>query len=212
MAADYVAPELEKDAFNCPSCGAFAHQRWGQIIFVNTVYHDWQAALCGRCREPSIWREGALAWPTTSPTPRPNEDLPQNARVDYDEARAIVERSPRGAAALLRLAIQKLCIHLGQPGKNLNQDIGALVQAGTLSPMIQRALDVVRIVGNNAVHPGELDLTDDRETAGKLFTLVNLIADAAITQPKGVESLFGQLPEGAREAVARRDARPPQEG
>jgi hypothetical protein len=26
--ADYVPPQLNADAFNCPRCPSFAHQRW----------------------------------------------------------------------------------------------------------------------------------------------------------------------------------------
>lgn len=57
-------------------------------------------------------------------------DLPTETRVDYEEAKAILERSPRGAAALLRLCIQKLCTHLGEKGRNLNDNVGALIWKG----------------------------------------------------------------------------------
>ena len=70
---------------------------------------------------------------------------------------------------------------------------------------MQQALDVVRVVGNHAVHPGQLDLSDDQETAHQLFSLVNLIVQIMITQPRQVATLYEQLPEGARKQVEQRD-------
>ena len=120
------------------------------------------------------------------------------------EAKAIVNKSPRGAAALLRLCIQKLCEQLGEKGKNINDDIANLVKIG-LPVKIQQALDVVRVIGNNAVHPGQIDLRDDQDTAMKLFELINVIAEVMITQPKEVERLYQSLPQTAREAIQKRD-------
>ena len=96
--------------------------------------------------------------------------MPDDIKLDYNEARTILGRSPRGAAALLRLAIQKLCKHLGQSGANINGDIKALVAAG-LPPKVQEALDTVRVIGNESVHPGQIDIRDDVETAIKLFPI-----------------------------------------
>lgn len=134
----------------------------------------------------------------------PNDDLPDDIKVDFREAQSIVNASPRGSAALLRLCIQKLCKHLGEKGKNINDDIGELVKKG-LDSRVQKALDVVRVIGNEAVHPGQIDLKDDLETANKLFVVVNLIADALITQPKMVEGLFNGIPETKRAEIAKRD-------
>jgi hypothetical protein len=95
-------------------------------------------------------------------------------------------------------------INLGESGENINDDIANLVKKG-LSPTLQKALDTVRVIGNNAIHPGELDLKDDNETAIVLFGLVNLITEVMITQPKEVEQLFGKIPKGAKEAIDKRD-------
>ena len=71
--------------------------------------------------------------------------------------------------------------------------------------MVQMALDAVRAIGNEAVHPGTLDLRDDRDTAIKLFTLVNLIAEQMISTPKHVDKLYKQIPEHTRKAIEERD-------
>ena len=161
-------------------------------------------AHCQNCTAISIWIYDQLIWPSVSTAPLPNEDLPEDIKQLYCEARAIVDKSPRGATALLRLSIQLLCKQLGQPGKNINTDIGNLVSKG-LEPTVQMALDVVRVVGNNAVHPGQIDMSDNIEAATALFGLVNHIADKMITQPQRVEKIYNALPKSTRDAITKRD-------
>ena len=161
-------------------------------------------SLCFECEKLSVWIHDRLIYPRAGEAPPANADLPEPLRSDYDEASSILDQSPRGAAALIRLVVQKLCIHLGQPGKNLNDDIAALVRTG-LDPQVQEALDAVRVIGNTAVHPGQIDLRDDRGTAELLFGLVNLIVEKLISVPKHVREVYGNLPKRARDAVAERD-------
>lgn len=59
-----------------------------------------------------------------------NPDLPTNIMNDYNEAKSIVNISPRGSAGLLHLAIQKLCRHKGEKDKNINDDFANLVKSG----------------------------------------------------------------------------------
>jgi hypothetical protein len=144
--------------------------------------------------------------PQRGEAPLPNPDLSEDVRRDYNEASTILDLSPRGAAALLRLAIQKLCEQLGEKGENINDDIASLVKKG-LDDRVKKSLDVVRVVGNNAVHPGQIDLRDDRATAERLFRLVNLITDIMISQPKLISEMHEALPEGAKKAIEKRDAK-----
>lgn len=162
------------------------------------------ASECFNCGEIAIWVGERIVWPKESDAPQPNPDLPPNIIADYREAGEIVNSSPRGAAALLRLCLQNLCIHLGEKGKNINDDIASLVAKG-LDPRVTKMLDTLRIYGNSAVHPGEIDLRDDRETANKLFNLVNLIADIMISQPKAVDELYDRIGDGPKKAIEKRD-------
>jgi hypothetical protein len=144
-----------------------------------------------------------MVWPNRGNAPHPNPDMPEEVRKDYEEAASISSKSPRGAAALLRLAIQKLCCHLGGQGKNINDDIALLVKNG-LPGRVQQALDVVRVVGNNAVHPGQLN-ADDQEIVGHLFTIINVITEYMISMPNKIGGLYEALPEGALKAIDKRD-------
>jgi Domain of unknown function (DUF4145) len=145
-----------------------------------------------------------MVYPELNAAPPPNSDLPDNIRIDYEEAASILSRSPRGAAGLLRLAIQKNCIELRQTGKNINDDIAALVRNGLPAGM-QKALDSVRVIGNEAVHPGLIDFADTPEIAATLFSIVNFIVEKMISEPKEIEVIYGQLPAENREAIQRRD-------
>lgn len=161
---------------------------------------------CYNCRRVSVWVHDSLVFPPEKAGVQPNSDLPEDIIHDFEEARSILNQSPRGAAALLRLCIQKLCIFLGEEGKYLDTDIANLVSKG-LNPLVQKSLDIVRVIGNEAVHPGVLDLKDDRDTALKLFELVNVIADQMITHPKNVEEMYKKIPPNKREAIDKRNER-----
>ena len=204
----YVPPAFEKSEFHCPICSVYAHQKWAvpYIYFGRSLVplEDMGISICSHCEKYAIWFSKKLIYPHTSMAPLPVEDMPEEVKQDYLEARDIVNSSPRAAAALLRLALQKLMIHLGEKGKNLNDDIASLVKKG-LPERIQKALDAVRVIGNNAVHPGEIDLKDDRETAIALFELLNMIVEVMITQPKKVDQIYGKIPRGAKEAIEKRD-------
>jgi hypothetical protein len=106
----------------------------------------------------------------------------------------------------LRLCVQKLVVALGENGENLNHDIGELVKKGTIDARIQQSLDLVRVVGNNAVHPGQIVLKDNKAMAMNLFGLVNLIVETTISAPKHIKEMYeGIIPESARAQIEKRD-------
>lgn len=173
-----------------------------QVLDVNNLWFS----RCYNCGEFAVWLCDRMLYPTKGEAPPANPDMPVDIRRDYDEASSILDQSPRGAAALIRLAIQKLCMELGQAGKNINDDIAALVRGG-LDTRVQQALDAVRVIGNSAVHPGQIDLRDDKATAETLFRLLNLIVDKTISEPKHVAEVYASLPVGALKQIEKRDGR-----
>ena len=174
----------------------------------NVASDEMLISECARCRALAIWMHGRLVWPHGGIAPPPNHDLPDTVRHDYEEASAIARASPRGAAALLRLAMENLCSTLVPSANNLNDGIRRLVRQG-LDPEVQQALDAVRVIGNNAVHPGEIDLKDDTDAVAALFQLVNFIAEQTITKPKNVKKIYDALPTHAKTKIGRRDANGP---
>ena len=211
----YTAPEFYKKAFNCPHCGAFSHMEWQSKE--PSVYYQ---AICAHCKQYSFWRvtetkltglelrrKGEILYPDFGSAPLPAEDMPEDVKKDYEEAARIFIKSPQGAAALLRLGLQKLCIHLGEKGKNINDDIRSLVEKGAFSGRVVQVADTLRITGNNAVHPGQIVDEDFDKVAGKMFDLINFIVKKAITEPKELDELYQLMPENARNAAEAQDKR-----
>ena len=219
----YVEPFYKLDAFNCPYCEVYADQEW---YYVNTLSAFWEAddicreydgdykecpdlkylhiSVCRRCQKYALWVDEKMLFPGLSTAPLPAEDMPESVTADFAEARNVLNASPRGAAALLRLVLEKLMIELGIKGKDLNDAIGKLVQQG-LPEKVQKALDSVRVIGNEAVHPGQIDLRDAAETASVLFQLVNWIVEDMITRPRKVDEIYEKLPQSKKDAIERRD-------
>ena len=145
-----------------------------------------------------------MIFPKGSSAPVHHEEMPPEVAEDYDEARNVVDDSSRAAAALLRLAIEKLTIELGAEGNDLNARIGNLVEKG-LSPVAQKALDSMRVIGNESIHPGELNIRDDYEIAIQLFKIMNFIIEDIIVRPKGIEAIYDIIPDSKKAQIKRRD-------
>lgn len=226
----YFPPEHIKGEYHCPHCQVFAEQKWSHISAVGdahshrnsyggitkasniynlshksmTLSQDWTVSFCEHCRNISIWHGKRMIYPKTIQIESPNTDLSKEIQRDYLEAANILNDSPRAAAAILRLALQKLCIQLGEKGHNINDDIASLVKKG-LNPTIQKSLDALRITGNNSVHPGEIDLTEDVPRVTKMFNIVNFIAQKMITEQKEIAEFYAALPTDSKEAIKKRD-------
>lgn len=216
----YKPPEYRAASFTCPHCESIAAQNWtapshptGNANHRGLVLSTCQASGCNGF---TVWvgtfngrnnpsGDIQLVYPPVRQGPEPNADLWDDIQKDYNEARTVLPYSPRAAAALLRLALQRLMEQLEQPGKNINTDIAALVADG-LRRDVQQAADVLRVTGNDAVHPGQID-TDNPATVEGLFELLNIIAEDRITQPARVQSLYEALPESKRDQIEQRDAK-----
>ncbi|TAM00437.1 MAG: DUF4145 domain-containing protein [Pusillimonas sp.] len=213
------ANSILKDVFYSYRTQIYDHQQEAIAKFIEHAEHAnnkqmpafvpqrFSVATCQSCHEFTLWVDESMVYPRVSAIPGPNEDMSENVQALYMEAVSIVNESPRGAAALLRLALQLLLIQLGKSGKNINNDIKELVSDG-LSVKIQQALDVLRVVGNNAVHPGQIDMADGKNIALKLFHILNFIAEEMISKPKELGLLYASVvPEDTQEHINARDGK-----
>lgn len=126
----YYPPKFEETKFHCILCGVYAKQIWGNLVFSGGYTTNFKYSHCDHCHNKCFWYGSRMIVPSEAPVPPPHSDLPQSCVAEYNEARDIVARSPRAAAALLRLCLQKLMVELKEKGQNINDDIGSLVKKG----------------------------------------------------------------------------------
>jgi hypothetical protein len=207
MAKSAKLPREDASPMLCPHCGVVAQQRWAEMYSDLGITPRPKVCVCRECDKPSIWYRGRMLVPATGGMSPPSADLPKEVQDDYNEARAVVAYSLRSAAALLRLAIEKLCVELNEGPMKLDQHIAALVAKG-LDEDTALMFDAVRLGGNNAIHPiDSIGVTANREMVGMLFWLVNEIADDVITKPKTRAEAMKLIPDDERARITTRNAK-----
>lgn len=214
----YTAPEIGLDAFTCPHCGVFADQKFTPRCNPATHLFSRPETLlnenayifgsCRRCLRMTLWRDNKMVYPIGGPASDPSEDMPADVMAIYHEANKIAGISPRAAAGLLRMAVERLIRGHLLPDEDKDSTlyalIGILVKSG-LDISIQQSLDVVRIIGNEALHSGQIAIDDDPEVVATLFMLLNYIVDDRITRPKTVSKIYNKLPSGKLQGIKDRD-------
>lgn len=217
MAKIYVQPNKELVKYTCPHCNTLSQVDRSQHNFPSDEYVEYHERgvvtkvrnrltihRCQCCGKKIIWIDNNYIYPDIVPE-EANPDMPESVKQLYNEAALIANKSPRAACALLRLAIDRLCNELGETDRDINKNIGALVAKG-LPQSVQKALDIVRVVGNKAVHPGQIVFdVDDNATATMLMHLLNMIVTRMITEPNEIDSLYQGLPESVKDSIEKRD-------
>ena len=212
-----VLPTFKKGSFHCPHCGTYAHQRWEWLYHdgyrkLSASPYDVWASLCHRCNNASLWVDKKLSFPDSGGAAYPNADMPGDVKQDYLEAASVMQKSPRAAAALLRLALEKLCQQMSAKNgnaaagkKSLQDNMDDLKSKRLIDDRLLKAMDAVRVIGNEAVHPGVLDLDDDVKTVGTLFGLVNFVVDELITKPAAIDAFYDNAVPDSKK---RKDLKP----
>lgn len=209
-------------SFTCPYCRAFAQQNWDHTEIGDNLYQDTKIlknrefknveqmedsislSTCQSCGKYHIWHKNVMIVPKISTINMPIDEMPEEVKSLYNEAKDVFLLSPKSACALLRLALQTLCNIILEKDLGLNEAIKELVSKG-LPIMVQQALDSIRVIGNNAVHPGEINVDDNEDIAAALFLFLNLIVEKIIVEPQKIEEVYMRLPEGVRTAIEKRD-------
>src|SRR5690349_11266585 len=113
-------PAFQASSFNCPHCGALAQMVWHQLLRSTSsqqIVEPIWFSICLACARRAIWyrptgmqvpNAAFMVYPPEHEGPLPSPDMPEGARRDYEEARAVLPLSARSAAALLRLAIRRV--------------------------------------------------------------------------------------------------------
>lgn len=125
-----------------------------------------------------------MLYPKNSSAPPPQENMPEEVLALYKEAASIVSDSPSAACLLIRKALEVLLADLTNE-TNLNKMITIITEdvtkpwAKQLTPL----LTSIRLIGNDAVHPREINRADNEQTALTLFSFLNICVDKLISQP-----------------------------
>lgn len=160
---------------------------------------------CDHCKKWVLWKDLKIIYPRSITVENPNPDMPEVAKKLYMESAQILQDSPRASAALLRLALQEILNKVVKGGEknSINDNIGILSKE--VDKTTQKALDLIRINGNNAVHPGEIQIKE--ETTEYMYKLLNIIVQKLISDKKQIDDLFKKLPKNIKESIERRESK-----
>jgi hypothetical protein len=100
---------------------------------------------------------------------------------DFEEAAAILNKSPGAAAALMRLCIQNMMPLLTEQGKNLDENMFALVRKG-LEVEIQESMDMLQVLRKNPFQASYFEKKEDEEVATKFVKVLKGIMERRMLQ------------------------------
>ena len=119
----------------------------------------------------NLWgASGMLPMPAKGALPMSHK-FPSGIRARYEDAHRVSD--PGSACLLLRAVCEDLCREKGIRGNGLHEMIGNLESAGA-PPRLVKALDAIRVIGNNAAHGGKRNYDLEKE---QLLEVAHIIAD-----------------------------------
>jgi hypothetical protein len=154
----------------------YVYQNHSQSLKVKMA--NLHLSSCHSCNGFALWVGERLAFPINV------DKTPAFVEEDVEEAAAILNESPRGATALMRVCIQKLMPLLKQDGEKLNDSMSSLVRKG-LEVEIQQAMEVLQVLGNDPVQPTGLDTQEDKEMALRFVDSLKAILERRMLKKGG---------------------------
>jgi hypothetical protein len=163
-------------AEQCPTCRtrfsvdnaemAMIPSHCGELEQIIEVY----AHICPECAQRIVYasisddpEEGATRiYPPLREQLDFSEYVPPGLLRDFEEARKVLDISPKASAMLSRRCLQRLLREqVGLKAKNLDQEIESALLSNLLPSYLADDLDAVRIVGNFAAHPTKSEATGE---------------------------------------------------
>jgi hypothetical protein len=140
---------------------------------------------CYSCRGFAIWVRDRLVFPIRGKEPADIiegeviegdfKDIEEDKTADdIQKATAILNRSPKGAAALIRICIRKMMPLLEQSGKNLDDNISSLVGKG-LEVEIQQSMDLRQVLRQNPLKLTQFDEKDSEAAIRMVASLKEIL-------------------------------------
>ena len=119
MAKTYVKPEKDQNKYTCPHCNTLSQMQCDKHHFDSDKSRTRMSELlisneltihrCQCCGKKILWIDDTYIYPDIV-SEEANPDMPNSVKQLYNEAALISNKSPRAACALLRLAVDKLCL------------------------------------------------------------------------------------------------------
>lgn len=181
------APRFHGKEFDCPQCLNLAPHHWKSVRGAEEL--GWlESSECSRCGYRMMWQAqftktlrccGEIVHPIPMIGPPPPDSLPNDAKRDYEEARAVAARFPHAAQVLLQQVLRRLTDEFDQNPERAPERKLRNPQSHGASHRIKELLEVTEKESISADNP------DKSELLNKLFTGISTIADYLAPQPDG---------------------------
>jgi hypothetical protein len=159
-----------------------------------------EAHICPECGQHIVYAwvpECVRVYPPAQEWVDFSSYVPSVLFRDFEEARSVIDVSPKASAMLGRRCLQRLIReHIGIADKNLDKEIASVLASNRLPSYLADDLDAVRNVGNFAAHPMKSQETGE---------IMDVEPGEAVWTLKVLEGLFDFYFVAPRKAERRRE-------